>query len=651
MPRQDSPPHHAAHLSVAQARGVRARTSDAGGAIGRALVWGGGLLAGLGIALAAGQALSQEEDLIESHGYSTYGELAMPADFAHLAYVNPDAPKGGEISIWSQGTFDNMNPYATKEGRPGALSSIGVERLMQAPADEVGSVYCYLCTTIEYPEDRSFVIFNMRPDVTFSDGTPMTAHDVVFSHNLLIEQGTLSFSEVVGDMIPLVEALDDTRVKFTFSPDYSPTDTVGQAGATPVFSQAWYEETGARLDESRLDPGPGSGPYMLGDFDINRRITYVRNPNFWGADHPLNLGRYNFDSIRVEYFADTTAAFEAFKGGEFTFRIENSSLTWATGYDFPALNNGWVVRDELPNGSLPNASGFVFNLAQERLRDVRVRRALALMFNFTWTNETLQYGLFEQRTSFWEGSDLQAQGVPEGLELELLEGLGDLIDPAILTEEVTVPHVSGDRQLDRPNLRAASALLEEAGWVPGDDGLVRRDGQTLDIEFLSDSPSLDRILIPYIDNLQALGVNATYNRVDPAQYTQRTNILDFDMIFDSYTMGLEEGESLSQRFGSSGMGDIFNPASYENPAVEALVEKVSAATTREEMAAAVRAIDRIMRRDMFIVPVWYNPNYWTAYFDMYRHPDPLPPYALGYLEFWWYDAEAAERLRAQGAFR
>jgi len=604
-----------------------------------------------GAVWASGLRAEGEETIIESNGYSTFGDLHYSADFAHLDYVNPDAPKGGEISIWAQGTFDNMNPYATKEGRPGALASIGVERILQGTADEVGSVYCFLCTTMEYPESVDWVIFNLRHNITFSDGTPMTAADVVFSHNLLIEQGTASFASVVGAMIPKVEALDDYTVKFYFGDGFSRNDVIGQAGATPVFSKAWYEATGARLDESRFDISPGTGPYVLDSYDQNRRIVYRRNPDYWGNDIPFNIGRNNFDTIRVEYFADTTAAFEAFKAGEFTFRQENSSLNWATGYDFPALNNGWVVKEELIDGSLPNATGFVFNLTRDKFSDVRVRQALALMYNFTWTNDTLQYGLFQQRQSFWEGSDMEALGVPEGLELEYLNRVADLIDPAILTEPVTVPHTSGAAQLDRGNMRRALALMEAAGWTAGPDGMLQKDGKPFEMEFLSISPSFDRIILPYIDNLTKLGITATYNRVDPAQYTERTNTFDFDMIFDGYRVGLEEGEGLGQRFGSSGVGDVFNPANYSNPAVDALITIVTEAKTREEMAAGVRAIDRIMRRDLFVVPVWYLGKYWTAYYDMYEHPQILPPYDLGYLDFWWYNADKAEALHAAGALR
>ena len=622
-----------------------------------ALHWATGGLLALGL-LAATQTRAQDDAtnddaLIECHGYNTYGDLGLPADFDRLPYVNPDAPRGGEISIWAQGTFDNMNPYATKEGTPGRLSSLPYERIVQGSAEELSSFYCFLCTTMEYPEDRSFVIFNLRPDLAFSDGTPATAQDIVFSHNLLIEQGTASFASVVGEMITDVEALDDHTVKFTFGEGFSAADTISQAGATPLFSQAWYEETGARLDESRFETSPGTGPYMIDRVDQGRSIVYTRNPDYWGDDIPMNVGRNNFDAIRVEYFADTTAAFEAFKAGAFTFRLENSSLTWATGYDFPALEDGYVVREELPDGTLPAATGFLFNMTQDKFADPRVRQAIALMYNFTWTNDTLQYGLFQQRESFWEGSDLQATGTPEGRELEYLEMVADLIDPALLTDEVTVPHTSGDRQLDRDNLRAALDLLAEAGYVAGDDGMLRRDGQPLDLEFLSQSPTFDRIVLPYIDNLKRLGIDARYNRVDPAQYTERTNTFDFDMIYDGYNTFPEEGESLGQRFGSDGVGDIFNPASYSNPAVDRLIEEVvlaTDATNYDDMTAAVRAIDRIMRRDLYVVPVWYNPVYWVAYYDMYRHPE-IPAYDLGYLDFWWYDADAAEALRDVGALR
>lgn len=611
----------------------------------------GAAIVGAG-ALWAGSALSEShETIITTHGYSTFGDLLYPADYPHLNYVNPDAPKGGEISISAQGTFNSMNPYSL-DGNAGALSTVGYETLLSGTADEVSAEYCLLCTSLEYPESEDWVIFHMNPAARFSDGTPVTAHDVVFSHYLLLEQGVPSYASVVAELIPTVEALDDYTVKFTFGVGVPRKNLINQAGGTPVWSRAWYESTGARLDESRMEISPGSGPYVLDSFDAGRQIIYRRNPDYWGADLPIMQGRANFDTIRVEYFADSTAAFEAFKAGEYTFRQESSSIQWATGYDFPALDSGWVVKSTLPSGSLPGATGPVFNLLRERFQDVRVRQAIALMYNFTWTNESLQFSLFSQRESFWQGSDLQAVGVPEGRELELLQTVADQIDPAILTETVTVPHTSSPDQIDRANLRLAIDLMEAAGWVPGDDGLLRNAaGETFPLEFMMDNPSFERILVPYVDNLRTLGIDAQFNLIDPAQYTVRERDFDFDMIFKGYTNGLEEGIGIGQRFGTDGLGDVFNPASYTSPAVDILIEAVIAAETQEEMAAAVRAIDRIMRREVFVIPVWYNPNFWVAHYDMFEHPAELPPYALGQLDFWWFNADKAAELAAAGAFQ
>ncbi|MCX7300774.1 MAG: extracellular solute-binding protein [Rhodobacterales bacterium] len=613
-------------------------------------LFGGALV--VASAMMTDAARAQDATVITSHGYNFYGQLKYGPDFANLDYVNPDAPKGGEISVWAQGAFDNMNPYAA-EGTPGSLSTSGYETMMTGTADEVTSSYCLLCETLEYPEDLSYVIFHMRPEARFSDGIPVTANDVAYSYNLLMEQGLPSYRAAVSQIIAGVSVIDDLTVRFDFVPDAPVRDRIGTAGGSPVWSKTWYETTGARLDEGRLEISPGSGAYILDSLDPGRQIIYRRNPDYWGNNLPINIGQNNFDTIRVEYFADSTAAFEGFKAGEYTFRQENSSLSWATQYDFPALSAGHVVKVTLPNGNLPGANGIVFNLAKPQFADRRVRDAMALVFNFSWTNETLQYSLFSQRESFWQNSDLAAQGVPEGRELELLQSVSDLIDPAILTEPVTMPHTSdAAQQLDRTNLRAALALLEEAGWVAGEDGKVRNaDGTTLDVEFLSYSPTFDRIVMPYVDNLTRIGINATYNRIDPAQYQQRKLDLDYDMIIDGYSNRLDEGLGLTQRYGSEGVGDVFNPASFSSPAVDKLIQVVAAATDYEEMAAGVRAIDRIMRREMFIVPTWYNPNFWVAYFDMYEHPDPLPPYALGQLSFWWYNAEKGDALRAAGALR
>lgn len=595
-----------------------------------------------------------QEKIITTHAITLFPSDTpkYPADFPHLDYVNPDAPKGGEISISAEGTFDSLNPYATLKGTPGALSSSMYEAILIPILDEVGTTYCLLCTTMEYPESQDWVIFNLRPEARFSDGTPLTAHDVVFSVNIAMEQGTSSYANYLKQIYTRVEALDDHRVKFTFADGIPRKDLIGQAGYGPVWSKAWFEETSARLDEARFETSPGSGPYMLDSYDAGKQIIYRRNPDYWGKDLPIMQGRSNFDTIRVEYFADSNAAFIGFTSGTFTFRQENSSLNWATAYDFPALEKGWVVKDDLPNGNVPSAVGFVFNLRRPYLQDRNVRLALGRMFNFTFTNNTLQYGLFQQRESFWHGSPLQATGVAEGAELELLQSVADEIDPEILTEPAFMPHTSSERQLDRGNLRAALALLAEAGYTPGDDGLLRNEaGEKLTVEFLETRQSFDRVIAPYIENLKRLGVDVTYTRVDPAQYQQRTQSLDYDIIYGGYSAGLEEGNGLEQRYGTKERDDVFNPAGFGHPAVDTLIENVLEAQGYDEMATGVRAIDRIMRYEYFVVPTWYLGKYWVAYYDMYEHPETLPPYGLGYLDFWWYNSEKGDALRAAGAIR
>ena len=601
----------------------------------------------------AGPSLAQgDEKIITAHGYNEYDELKYGPDAQNLDYVNPDAPEGGEISISAIGTFDSMNPYATGIGNWGALSTIGFEDIMQTTDDEIGSYYCVLCETIEYPESRDWVIFNLRDDVTFSDGTPMTAEDIKFTLDLLLEQGTPSYRAGVGEMIDTVEVLDPHRIKFTFAADYPRKGLITQFGSLSPFSKKWYEETGARLDESRLEISPGTGEYMLDSLDAGRQIIYKRNPDYWGRDHWFMKGRGNYDSIRVEYFGDTSAAFEAFKAGVYTFRAENSSLNWATLYDFPAVQKGWVKKEELPDGNLPNASGFVFNMRGDKFADRNVRLALGRMFNFTWTNDNLQYGLFQQRESFWENERLKATGLPEGDELAILEEFRDQLPPEIFTEPAVLPHESGDRPLDRRNLRAALGLMAEAGYAPGADGLLRdADGKTLDVELLEDTQSFDRILLPYVENLKALGVNITYNRVDPAQYQTRRQANDFDMRFDGYSVGLVEGSGLEQKFGCEDKDDIFNAAGYCNPVVDTLAKRLLEVETYDEMSALVRAIDRIMRYDYFIVPTWMLQENWVAYYDMYEYPENLPEFGLGYLDYWWIDEEKAAALRSAGALR
>ncbi|MEP2781635.1 MAG: extracellular solute-binding protein [Pseudoruegeria sp.] len=593
-----------------------------------------------------------EDTIIKSHGISTFGELKYPTDFTHLDYVNAEAPKGGEISTWTSGTFDSMNPYSRK-GRSGALSSVSFESLLTQTSDDIGASYGLLAESLEYPESRDWVIFNIRPEATFADGSPLTAEDVLYSYELFLNEGLPSFRAVLSQQVESAEVLGPHQIKYTFKADIPKRDVIDAVGGLPVFSKKWFIDNDAGLDESRLDPALGSGPYLLDSYDINQRIIYKRNPDYWGQDLPINIGRNNFDNIRIEYFGDSIAAFEGFKSGAYTFRIENSSKTWATAYDFPGISNGSIIKGELEDGTIAPGQSFVMNLRRPQFQDPRVREAIGLMFNFEWSNETLFFGLYERINSFWDNSDLRAEGLPSPEELALLEPLADTLPAGVLTEEAVLPPSSGARQLDRRNLRKASALLDEAGWVVGDDGLRRNAaGDTLNIEFLEDSPTFDRVINPYVSSLRALGIDAVYNRVDAAQYTDRTRNFDFDMITDQFPMGYEPGAGLMQYFGSETADEsVFNSMGLKSEAVDSLIQTIMAADTKEDLQVAVRALDRVLRAERFWVPQWYKNTHTVAYYDQYEYPDPLPPYGLGFMDFWWYNAEKGEKLKASGALK
>nr|WP_254429968.1 extracellular solute-binding protein [Ruegeria arenilitoris] len=616
---------------------------------------------GISAALVLGQAgpvRADEDQIIRSHGYSYFGNLDYPADYTHLNYANPDAPKGGELSLAASGTFDSLNPYSRK-GRPGALTTLQYDRLMDSTDDSVGQYYGVLAESLEYDADRNWVIFHLRPEATFWDGTPVTAEDVVYSHRLFIEQGLPSYAQAVGRMVTGAEALDTHTVKFTFNPELTARSRIETVGATPVFSKAWFEaDPSRRLDEPRLEVAVGSGPYKLDSYDINRRIVYKRRDDYWGKDLPFNKGRHNYDTIRVEYFADQTAAFEGFKAGEYTLRIESDPKLWATGYDFPKLKEGYVVKDAIANGSPPTPSGFVFNLARPQFADKNVRKALALAFNFEWANESLLFGLNSPRDSFIEGTPLEAMDTPQGAELSFLQALGDVVPPEMLTEPVTTVHESNPARLnDRRNLRKASKLLDEAGWPVGDGNLRRNaQGQTLrvNIPYPSNLPTSTATMIEtFVQNLQALGVDASAEKVDPAQYTLRSRERDYDMVYSTrYGAFLSTGGGLSQMYGSKEAEfSLFNPAGLASPLVDAIIEASFATNNQTDQDAALMALDRALRYEFFIIPDGYIAEYWTAYYNMYEYPDQLPPYALGYLDLWWINPEKEAALKAEGALR
>ena len=616
---------------------------------------GAGLLI---MALAGWAAAARAETTIVAHGISTFGQLKYPADFKYLDFVNPDAPKGGEISEWAPGTFDSMNPYSVK-GVSAALASAPYEAILTGTSDEIGASYCLMCTTMEYPEDRSWVIFNLRNDVKFSDGSPLTVDDVVFSYNLFREKGIAEFRSVFNEKFQGVEILDADSVKFTFTAGTNFRDMPATAGSLTVISKAFYETNKQDLEESSLVPFLGTGAYLLDNMKPGQQIIYKRNPDYWATNLPHGIGRNNFDRIRIEYFGDDTAALEAFKTGLYTFRNENSSKNWATAYDFENLNNGSVIKTELPNGAIATGQGFLFNLRREKFQDPRVREAIGLMFNFEWSNQTLFYGLYARINSIWENTAMAAVGPASPAEAAILQPLVDegLLPATILTDEPVMGSLSNaDKAMDRGNLRRASALLDDAGWTVGDDGMRRNaSGETLVVEFLEDTPTFERVISPYVENLRALGVDASLNLIDPAQMSQRTDPpnFDFDMIVgNAVNGGYEPGGELKQAYASvTANNSTRNRAGVANPAVDKLTDLIEGAKTREDLDVVTQSLDRVLRSIRFWVPQWYKNTHTVAYYDQYEHPETLPPYALGEMDFWWFNAEKADKLKAAGVLK
>ncbi len=602
---------------------------------------------------------AQDQQIITSHGYSYFGELDYPADFDHFDFANPDAPKGGEIVLGASGTFDSLNPYSRK-GRSGALTTLQYDSLIESTEDSVGQYYGILAESLEYPEDKSWVIFHIRPEATFWDGNPVTAEDVVFSHKLFVTQGLPSYAAAVGEMVTSAEALDERTVKFTFNTELTKRSRIETVGSTPVFEKAWFDEDpeNRRLDEPRMEVAVGSGPYKLDSYEVNRRIVYKLRDDYWGRDVPFNKGRHNYGTIRIEYFSDQTASFEAFKAGEYTFRVESDPKLWATSYDFPRIQQGTVKKEEIADGSPPNPTGFVFNLAKPQLQDKKVREAIALAFNFEWSNESLRYGLYSPRSSFVEGTPIEAKGLPEGSELEFLKSLGDVVPEDLYTTDVWTMHESDPAELiNRRTRRAAGALLQEAGWTVGDDGIARNEaGETLKLHMIIPSnieASVESMHETYVQNLRAIGVDASYEKVDPSQYTLRQRERDYDMIYSSrYGAFLSTGGGLSQMYGSrEAEFSLFNPAGLASPLVDAIIAASFEATSQDETDVALMALDRALRYEFFIVPDGYIADYWVAYYDMYEHPETIPPYDLGYLSLWWVNPDKEKALKEAGVLK
>ncbi len=593
----------------------------------------------LGMTLAAGPAAAAER----AHGLSAFGDLALPPDFEHLPYANPDAPKGGVFSLIGWGgvtTFNSLNNFILRGDAAQGLDLL-FDSLMARAADEPDAVYGLVAESAEVADDGMSVTFYLRPEARFADGSPLTADDVVFSFETLKEKGHPIFHQMLRDVVK-AEALDPQTVRYTFEGELVRDLPLTVAGL-PILSKTYYATK--RFDETTLEPPLGSGPYLVDNFAQGRTIVYRRNPDYWGRDLPVNQGRFNFDRIRYEYFRDRTAGMEAFKAGTYDFREEFTSKVWATEYNFPAIRDGRVNKDVLPDDTPSGTQGFFINTRRDKFKDPRVREALALAFDFEWTNRNLFYGLYERTTSYFVNSPMEADGEPTAEERALLEGLGVEIPEGAFGPAVLPPKSDGSGQ-DRNLLRQAGKLLDEAGWTVKNGRRVNDKGERLEIEFLMFEPTFERVIAPYVRNLKLLGIDARMRMVDPAQYQQRLKNFDFDMTTQRYAMRSTPGVELGSYFSSAAadMDGSLNLAGIKDPAVDVLIERVVAAKSREDMTTAARALDRVLRAGHYWVPHWYKGSHTVAYWDKFGRPEAKPKYDRGILDTWWFDEAKAAQI-------
>jgi len=586
-----------------------------------------------------------------THGLSIFGDLKYPADFKHYDYVNPDAPKGGRLrtlGLSASLTFDSFNPYIVR-GTPAKAAEFLSDSLMERSYDEPDAVYGLIADWAEVADDKRSVTFHLRPEAKWSDGAPITSADCVATLTLLKTKGDPSYGLALRDVAD-AEALDAQTVRYRFTGD-NVRDLPIFVASLPVLSKAWYASHD--FETPSLDIPITSGPYKVGKFEAKSFVTYERRADYWGKDLPVNIGRYNFDELKLDYYSDRNVGLEAFFAGDLDFREEFVSRDWATRYDAVPVAAGKIVRATPPDHSPSGTQGFFFNLRRAKFADKRTRVALDLAFDFEWTRKNLFYGSYQRTQSYFENSPLKAMGKPTPAELALLEPFRAQLPPDVF-EAAAVPAVSDGSGQDRSNLGKARALLTAAGWLVKDGKLVDAQGAPFSIEFLLDEGSFTRVLTPYLKNLEVLGINATIRVIDPAQYEERQRRFDFDAVSARYTMRLTPGVELRNSFSSAAADspDSNNLAGIKDKVVDALIEVAAQAKSRPELETAIHALDRVLRAGRYWVPEWYNDVSRFAYWDRFAAPAITPPYPhgpsdsinRGVIDLWWYDKDKDAQL-------
>lgn len=581
--------------------------------------------------------------ITESHGYAQFGTLKYPAKFTHFDWVNPVAPKGGTLRVMAFGTFDTLNPYTFKGISPVATPNFlqyGVNELneplmvgtgLYAPSgDEPTSSYGLIARSVEYSEDRSWVVFNLRPEARFHDGKPITAYDVAFSYRLLLKEGHPQYRTNLQE-VQRVDILGPQRIRFVFKRAGNPL-LILRLGELPVLPQHYWKDRDFKA--TTFTPPLGSGPYRITQVQPGRQLVFERVKDYWGKDLPVKRGFNNFDRVEVEFYRDSDVAFEAFKAGEFDIYIEHQAKNWANGYNFPALNRGGVIKAQVAHQIPTQTQGLFMNTRRGTFADVRVREALGLMFDFQWTNRTLFSGAYQRALSYYPNSEFSATGLPVGHEWLLLSPYREQLPPNLFTQAFSLPRTEG-RGIPRDTLRRALGLLAEAGWKLNGQRLQNSAGQPLRFELMLVNPNLERILQPYVENLASIGIDARLRTVDRAQYKQRLDQFDYDMILMTLNQTLSPGLEQWQYFHSSQVSvkGSKNYAGINNPIVDHLLEQLLAAQSRDEQLAAGRALDRVLLWQHYMIPNWYLNYHRLAYRNRFALVT-TPPYNLG-LNAWW----------------
>lgn len=563
---------------------------------------------------------------------------AYPPGFSHFNYVNPVAPKGGNLNLSAVGSFDTLNPFTLKGLAASGLTELMFETLMEGSLDEPFSQYGLLAEDVALAPDRRSVTYRLNPAARFYDGSAVTAADVKYSFDILREKGHPRYRIFWAD-ITQATVLDEHTVRFDFARENPELHMI--IGDIPIFSRAWVGERD--FEKMALAEPLTSGPYRIERYELGKYITFVRNPEYWARDLNVRRGMYNFDRVTVKFYRDFTVALEAFKAGEFDFNAEYNSKTWARDYVGSKFRDGRIVKTELEHHNNAGMQGFVFNLRRPLFQDIRVRRALSLALDFAWSNRQLFYNQYQRCDSYFSNSELAARGVPQGDELALLEPFRERLPPDLFTRPWLPPSTEPPHSL-RDNLRQAKALLQEAGWSFRDGALRNAKGERFQFDIMLVQKGFERIVAPYARNLAKLGIEVRYRTVDPALYQRRMDTYDYDMMVAGFGQSQSPGNELMNMFHSSAADQegTRNLIGIKAPVVDALIEQVIYAPDRQALVTAVRALDRVLLWGEYLVPHWYIGTHRIAYWDRFGRPEQLPLYynASSWMLATWWSREA-----------